>query len=173
MKTIKELRESFTLHPEEIGTNLKYFKNLNIDWDVFLPSIGKNLQRGFVWTLEQKRELIWSVFIGRHIPHLAIVNTSSDVYQIIDGKQRLSTLIDFVNDKFALEIDGAEMLYSQLPVDYQKALDNLYFRYYRLCENFDEVISDEDKIKWFQFINFAGTPQDMEHMLTLGDKFLV
>jgi hypothetical protein len=29
--------------------------------------------------------------------------------------------------------------------------------------------SDEDKINWFCYINFAGTPQDSEHMKILSD----
>ena len=35
--------------------------NYNLDFDVFLPSIGKNLQRELCWTLHQKQELIMSV----------------------------------------------------------------------------------------------------------------
>ena len=60
MKTIKELR-NIDLEIEEVCSSVKYFKQNDIDWDVYLPTKGKNLQRGFVWTLEQKRELILSV----------------------------------------------------------------------------------------------------------------
>jgi hypothetical protein len=58
MKSISELRNKLTIDPQEISSSIKYFKKLTIDWDVFLPTIGKNLQRDFVWTIEQKRSLI-------------------------------------------------------------------------------------------------------------------
>lgn len=28
--------------------------------------------------------------------------------------------------------------------------------------------TDEDKINWFRYINFAGTPQDAEHLRSLS-----
>lgn len=34
----------------------------------------------------------------------------------------------------------------------------------------DALISDEDKIKWFHMINWAGTPQDKKHIDKLLNK---
>ena len=67
MKHLKEIRASFDLYPQECSSQIKYFKMLDIDWNVYLPTRKRNLQRDYVWTIEQKRELIWSIFIGRHI----------------------------------------------------------------------------------------------------------
>lgn len=173
MKRINELRGNLDLHPQEISSQIKYFKMLDIDWDVYLPTRGKNLQRDFVWTLEQKRELIWSVLIGRHIPHCAIINSinkeneKEDKYLIIDGKQRLSSIFDFIDDKFTIIIDDVEYLFSELPKDYQTAINYHYFRYYVVNEPWDTRITDDQKIAWFKFINFAGTPQDKEHLNSL------
>ena len=106
MKTIRELRLIIDFNPSELSSQLKYFTKQNIDWDVYLPTRGKNLQRGYVWALEQKRELINSMIIGRHIPHCAIVNIvdpkndHKDILQVIDGKQRLSAMVDFYDNKF-------------------------------------------------------------------------
>ena len=172
MKSIKELR-SIDLKIGEVASSIKYFMMNNIDWDVYLPSKGKNLQRGFVWSLEQKRELIWSVLIGRHIPHVALINTidreneNKDLWLVIDGKQRLSTLFHFVEDKFTLDIDGKEYLFSELPHDYKEAIRHFYFRYYVVNVDWDKRITDEQKINWFKFINYAGTPQDIEHLKSL------
>ena len=101
MKSLKELRNVIDFHPNELGSRLKYFAKRNIDFDVYLPSIGKNLQRELCWTLEQKRELINSILIGRHIPHFAIISIidpndqKEEIFQVIDGKQRLSSMISF------------------------------------------------------------------------------
>jgi len=46
--------------------SMRMLKKYTLDFDVYLPSIGKNLQRPFVWTLEQKQALILSVLKGMH-----------------------------------------------------------------------------------------------------------
>lgn len=172
MKTLKELR-NIDLKIEERCSSLKYFKESKIDWEVYLPTKDKNLQRAFVWTLEQQRELIWSVLIGRHIPHCALISaidkndSNKELFLVIDGKQRLRTLIGFTQNLFTLLIDGNEYLFSQLPYDYQQAIDLFYFRYYVVHEELDKRITDEQKINWFKFLNYAGTPQDAEHLRNL------
>ena len=170
MKPIRKLREVIDFFPNELSSQLKYFTRRNIDWNVYLPTRGKNLQRDFVWTLEQKRELIWSMLIGRHIPHCAIINSinkeneNKDLYLIIDGKQRISTIFDFIDDKFTIEIECKEYFFSELPNDYQTAINYYHFRYYVVNESWDTRITDDQKIAWFKFINFAGTPQDAVHL---------
>ena len=174
VKTIRQLRNQLDFYPSEVASSVKYFRKNNIDWNVYLETRGMNLQRDYCWTLTQKRELINSVLIGRHIPHCAIINTISksndkeDLFLIIDGKQRLSTLFDFVDDKFTLIIDEKEYLFSELPSDYQSAINGYYFRYYVVNEEWDNRITDEQKITWFKFINYAGTPQDIEHLQRLS-----
>jgi hypothetical protein len=175
MKPVRELRNQIDFYPQEISSQLKYFIRQNIDWDVYLPTRGKNLQRPLVWSLDQKRELINSVLIGRHIPHCAIVNIvdpnndHKDILQIIDGKQRLSTLVDFVQDKFTLAIDGEEFLFSELPEDYKQAINYFHLRYYTVNEPWGKPVTDDQKINWFKFINFAGTPQDADHLRSLSE----
>jgi uncharacterized protein with ParB-like and HNH nuclease domain len=170
MKTISELRNVLKFHPQEINSSISFFaKNCEIDFDVFLPSKGFNLQRDLVWTIEQKRELIWSVLMNRNIPRMAMINVVSDTkdekgkYQVIDGKQRLSSMIDFYNGKFDLIIDGKSYYFKELPEDYQRVIGGYMFPYYIVNEDYANTISDEDKIKWFCYINFAGTQQDSEH----------
>jgi len=174
MKSIKELRNLIDFYPQEVVSSIKYFKQNRIDWNVYLPSKDINLQRDFVWTIDQKRELINSILIGRHIPHCAIINTidkeddQKDLYLIIDGKQRLSTMFDFVDNKFTIVIDDTEFFFDQLPIDYQQAINNFYFRYYVINEPWENRITDKQKINWFKFINYAGTPQDKEHLSLLS-----
>ena len=173
MKTIKELRCLLDFNPHELSSALKYFCKQQIDWDVYLKTKGKCLQRPFVWTLDQKRELINSMLIGRHIPHCAIVNIvdpkndNKDILQIIDGKQRLSTMVDFYKNIFTIIIDKKEYYYKDLPEDYRLAIEHFHFRYYVVNEPFGNPMTDQQKINWFTFINFAGTPQDKEHLNSL------
>src|SRR5690554_3379648 len=114
MKTISELRKTLRFNPHEINSQIRFFaEHANIDFDVYLPTRKMNLQRDFVWTIDQKRELIWSILMNRHIPRMALLNILADgdsngIYQVIDGKQRLSAMLDFYNNKYTLLIDGKE-----------------------------------------------------------------
>jgi len=164
MKTIKELRTTLKFKPELVNGELSYYaNNVKLDFDVFLPSKSIYLQRNFCWSLLQKQQLIWSILMKRMIPPLAILRTTDDVYQVIDGKQRLSAMIDFYRNKFPLEIDGKDYYFKELPEEYQVSIAGYFFTVYLVAEDYDIVFTDQDKINWFKFINFAGTPQDIEH----------
>lgn len=174
MKTIRELRTVLRFQPQEVNSWLKFMTEKAIDFEVFLPSKNKNLQRDFVWDILQKRELIWSILMNRHIPRMAMINIITEdigtdgVYQVIDGKQRLSTMIDFYNNKFHLEIDNKYYLYIDLPEDYQRVIACYAIPYLVVNEDYGNKITDDDKINWFKYINFAGTPQDVEHLRGLS-----
>jgi hypothetical protein len=144
-----------------------------MDLDVYLPTKGRNLQRAFVWTELQCQELIMSILVGRAIPPIRYVSLivcgEEDRYEIIDGKQRISALWKFVHDEFPIEIGGALFVYSNLPTDFKSAIDRYQICGQAMVQNFDKnnniiPITDEDKIKWFKFLNFAGTPVELEHL---------
>ena len=164
MKTIKELRTVLKFHPQEINSSIKFFaENCDIDFDVYLPTKKMNLQRDYVW----------SVLMNRHIPRMAMLNITNDskdtrgTYQVIDGKQRLSAMIDFYKGKFDLIIDDKSYFFDKLPEDYQRVIAGYMFPYYIVNEDFGNTFSDDDKISWFRYINFAGTPMDSAHINNL------
>jgi hypothetical protein len=174
MKTIRELRNILKFHPQEINSSVKFFAehrlNGKVDFNVYLPTRGFNLQRALVWDLFQKRELIWSILMKRHIPRMAILYTVNNVYQVVDGKQRLTAMLDFYDNKFQLEILDGLYYFKDLPVDYQNVIGGFFFAYNVVNEDFDNKIADSEKIEWFKFINFAGTPQDVAHIKKLSEK---
>jgi hypothetical protein len=178
MKTIQELRSTFDFKIQHYHIQLyqfvrKYEKNL-VDWEVFLPSLGYDLQRPFVWTEFQKEELIWSVLLGRKVPTvsaISIYEENDELLQIIDGKQRLGTLVSFVQGRFPLHVDKKPFFYHQLPDDYKYAIKFFTISVNTLYQPLDKPFSDQDKINWFYFINFAGTQQDTEHMRKLQQSF--
>jgi len=174
---INKLIDTFkTIRCEELTYRLSYLKRKNIDFDVYLPTIGMNLQRELVWTLDQKRELIYSVLIGRNIPHFSFVNiivnddNLEDAFQVIDGKQRLTTLLSFYDNEFTIKIDDEELYLNQLPESYQETFNKFYIRAKTINEPYNKRVSDEQKINWFKLINFAGTPQDFEHIKKLTNE---
>jgi len=178
---ISDVRKKINFHISEETTMHYLYKiaegayNTTVDFDVYLPSIGKNLQRDFVWTKEQKSELIISVLKGITLNSLAIIldkgprMDSPTVMRIIDGKQRLSTMLDFYKGLFSISVKGNEYFYEDLEEDAQRLIKYYSFRartaYEYTQEN--EPIADEEKIAWFEMINFAGTPQDAQHLENL------
>jgi len=157
MKPLKELKENLHYLKAAVnGFQIRSLNRKNIDFDVFLPTLGKNLQRGYVWTLQQKRDLIWSIFFERNIPNLSFFIQEidgEDFIQVIDGKQRLSTLLDFYNNKFHLEIENGLYYYNDLPKDYKSAIDCFHFNTYVIYDN----LTDQQKVEWFNLINYSGT----------------
>lgn len=153
----------------------RMMKNLNLfDFEVFLPSKGVNLQRDLVWTKEQKNSLIltmlkrqkWgTVVIVRHEENGGVLDDPT--YEVIDGKQRLTTIISYIKGEFPIEYGGYQFYYDDLPVDYQKiiyhspVIADIAYSYEW------EKITDDQKIELFEYVNWLGTPQDQEHMENL------
>ena len=160
------------------------------DFDVYLPTKKKNLQRPLVWTLLQKQSFILNLIMtGKFSPYIAVIrkkdqeNYSSN-YEVIDWKQRLTTLISFYKNEFPIEINGYEYYRKDLDESFEeiawnrqmsltkKYLDSIYITGYTAQEiyfkdNEKKVISDEDKIEWFKQLNFLWTPQDKKHLENL------
>lgn len=149
-------------------------KNKKIDMDVYLPTKQMNLQRDHVWGHLQKSELIMSILMQRPIPPMCILSvidpvdpSGSDVLQIIDGKQRLSAMKDFYDNKFPIHLENGYYLFKALPEDYKRAIQKYNIKCHMAYDNHDKPISDQVKINWFKMINFSGTQQDKNHLKAL------
>ena len=169
-----------------IADAIKHPEDYRIDFDVYLPTIGKNLQRPFVWTLLQKQELIMSMLKGLNIPVLSLIQYTEvenghdrrrdRVYQVIDGKQRLSTMISFVKGEFPITFNGQDYYFSDLDdkakyeVEHYWVKADVAYSYKYTDGDESAFITDQQKIDWFEMINFAGTPQDTEHLNNLKSK---
>ncbi len=176
---LSQVKTTINLKTEEINVfySLKSALDRNIDYDVYLPSKKMNLQRDFCWTLRQKQQLIMSIFKGITIPKLAIIQIDDHtdknkvIYQIIDGKQRLSAMLGFIRGEFPISVNDVDYYFEDLDYDCQGTI----IRFSPRCDlgyahsTFDNV-TDDDKIAWFEQINFSGTAQDEDHMKLLKQK---
>lgn len=92
--------------------------------------IAPEYQRSFVWDTERQSELIESVFLGIPVPSLFMATNSDSTWEVVDGLQRLTSLVNFIypnsslpNSSFTrLRIQGLSKLtslnglaYSELP----------------------------------------------------------
>lgn len=108
-----------------------YSINDFVEWDSQKQLVlNPAFQRRAVWSDKAKSYLIDTILRGKPIPKVFIrqklnVTTKSSVREVVDGQQRLRTILSYVRDGFAVgrsqhpEYGG--MRFSQLPEDAQSA----------------------------------------------------
>lgn len=63
--------------------------------------VNRRYQRKLVWTLEEKQKLIESILNKFPIPNILLAKTTDDEgFEIIDGMQRLHTMVSFIEQGF-------------------------------------------------------------------------
>ena len=148
------------------------------DFDIFLKDYGVNLQRPYVWNLIQQQEFILSILLEKPIPPVVAVEIGNNDFAlgnglrtmlVIDGKQRLMTIKRFLNNEFAVIIDGHPAYLNDFDRDthlfFIRRISCLTANVYYASNNPGEswYISDDMKIILFNFYNFAGTQQEESH----------
>lgn len=130
-------------------------------------------QRGLVWSLEQKQLLIESIYnhveigkfvfrkrkfqwVEKRIKEGKIEHTAFS--DLVDGKQRYTTLLEFVEDKFP---DLSGRYFSSFSHYAQRK----FFSYRQLSYvELDENSTDKDTLAVFLAINFTGVPMSRDHI---------
>ena len=104
--------------------------------DLFSKETAYELQPDFQrrkgrWDNDKKSKLIESFIINVPVPPVFLYEVSYANYEVMDGLQRISTIIDFYNDQFELsgldlwaELNG--MKYSKLPDKIKEGIDRRY-----------------------------------------------
>lgn len=115
-------------------------------------------QRDFVWSEEDKVALIDSIFHGIDIGKFVFIHRgySEDVmFEILDGKQRLKTLQEFYENRFAYK------------GKYYNDLSNKergWFRRHHVSYAEIKNLSQEQKLKVFIALNSSGHVMSNEHL---------
>lgn len=106
---------------------------------------GDVIQRGYVWSAKQRSLFIHSIMCGYPIPQLVAIKEGKQ-YNLLDGKQRITTINMFCNDKFRLkdiplikydddtEDDYNGLKYSELPEDVRKSIESYGFNFLIFAE---------------------------------------
>jgi hypothetical protein len=130
-------------------------------------------QRDFCWTLNDKQLLIDSIYNGIEIGKIVIRNRSwayvearvkagkiehTAFRDIVDGKQRLRCLMDFVQGKFT-DSDG-RYFRDMSRVAQRKFMTSSAISFGEIGEG----ATDEDVKTVFVNINFAGVPMSQDHI---------
>ena len=72
-----------------IGELISQYDNNEIE-------IHPEFQRLFRWSLEQKSRLIETILLGIPLPSIFVMQRQDQVWEVIDGLQRISTILEFV-----------------------------------------------------------------------------
>ena len=175
-KIIKENKEESTIFKEEeIIEKYKNGENRIVTEQARYPLINLNeifeenynlkpeYQRKFVWDTVRKSRLIESFIINIPIPPIFLYEIEYSKYEVMDGQQRVNTILDYYNDKFSLsgleiwkELNGKK--YSELPKDIKAGIDRRYLSAIILLKESSKDIFSEQKMKQFVFerLNTGG-----------------
>lgn len=106
-----------------------YSINDFVEWDAAKQlQLNPRFQRRPVWTDKAKSFLIDTILRGKPIPKIFIrqkinVTTKTSVREVVDGQQRLRTILSFIKDGFVVNkrhnIECGGLLFSQLPEEVQ------------------------------------------------------
>lgn len=176
-----------SLEKASIVWNAKQLKGMILNGKINFDYI---VQRSYVWERSRKSGLIESMILGYPIPPVFAKRLTGDsakrgdnTYYIMDGKQRLSTVKEFLNDEFALsdlppvkyyddetdtecEADLSGKTFSELPEALKSLLLTIPFN----VTYFDNLTSDEER-ELFKRLN-AGKPLSAKSRLLASCKDL-
>lgn len=145
-----DIRLSFS--QRQLGEILSSHYHFGYDYEA-------SYQRPYVWKLPDKIALIKSIWnnidIGKFVFIQLPFKEGCCSYEILDGKQRLLTLIDFQEDRFAYE----GLTFSELNRKDQYAFKNTPVSYAHI-----ENVTKEQKLRYFLKLNTTGVPQDSAHL---------
>lgn len=113
------------------------------------------VQRGNVWDNDRKSLLIDSILQGYEVPIMYAKRLDNGVYDMLDGKQRSTSIFEFINDQFALSNmseqfeDFEDLYFSQLDDEMKEVILDFQIT----IKYFDGISDDEVKEMFFRLNN--------------------
>lgn len=166
---IKEVNGKVSSESFQKKSSLHYnlsFSNRQVE-DLFSKAyhfgvdMNPEYQRDYVWDEENKIALIDSMFKGIDIGKFVFIVKDYDtvnepLFEVLDGKQRMTTILDFFNDGFQYK----GFYFSELKPEDQRYLS----RYTVSMAETKEELSNKEKYEYFLSLNISGVPQTEEQI---------
>lgn len=126
-------------------------------------------QRDCVWSLKKKSLLIESLLLKIPIPSFYFDQDKEEKKAVIDGLQRLSTVHDFMNNKFKLRgvsylKDCEGKVFSELERKYRRRIEDTQFMIYILDQQCPEMV----KFDVFRRVNTGGVQLNDQEIRNVG-----
>jgi hypothetical protein len=110
-------------------------------------------QRGLVWDMEHKVKLIDSIVEGIGIPAILLREKEGFAdhfhWEMVDGKQRISTVVGFMNDEFPYN----GKVYSEHDKDSRRMFETAC-----IGASVVRFITDKEVVELYNRVNFMGVP---------------
>ncbi len=130
--------------------------------------LDPSFQRHFVWSLKQQSELIESVIMGIPLPLVYLAENRDGQLVVVDGRQRLTTFIRFLDNKFRLsrlsiltELNGKN--YAELDCDNPNYISTIE-DYQLVVQVIKYPTPDRIRFDIFDRVNRGGTPLNKQEM---------
>lgn len=124
-------------------------------------------QRNYCWTTSDKQKLMHSVFNDLPLDSISVaINPESHkkYFEIIDGRQRVTTIIKYTENEFPyIDEDGNEIYFRDLSIEDRAAFRQVKLPVIQLSTKNGEKLKYEQKVAYFYRKNFSGQPQSEEH----------
>ena len=128
-------------------------------------------QRRHRWDVKKQSKLIESFIMNVPIPPIFLYEKDFSVYEVMDGLQRVTAIMEFYQDKYALEgLEQWEELngkrYSELPEQIKKGIDRRYISSIILLKETAKSEEEANRMKQMVFsrINSGGAKlEDQEY----------
>jgi len=160
--------------PDKIRVDTKNF-SLHQIYDMIKRediNLTPDFQRNLVWDNQRKSRLIESILMRIPLPMFYFAQDDEGRISVVDGLQRLSTIRDFMDNKFQLrkleylgeKCDGKVYTHKEP----KKAIDAKYYRWFNMTQITVNVIdpSSPFKLKYdiFRRINTGGQPLNAQEI---------
>lgn len=115
-------------------------------------------QRDYVWTAKEKEMFLDSVFAGRELGRFIFIRREyPHIDQVLDGKQRINCLREFVTSRLAYR----GVYWHELSHKDRQLFEGRSIQFADLPE---ERFTQADFMEIFLEVNIAGVPQSEEHL---------
>ncbi|MCK8616825.1 DUF262 domain-containing protein [Fructobacillus sp. M158] len=134
-------------------------------------------QRQYIWDVQRKSRLIESFVANIPVPPIFLYESDYNKYEVMDGLQRISTIIEYFNNKF--ELKGLELwpelngkTFAELLPDFQSAIKRRYLSAIIVVkESNNKKQADLLKTYTFERLNTGGinlSAQEIRNAVYLG-----
>lgn len=109
----------------ELDTSPKAIQSLYSWYSEDKLHVNRRYQRKLVWTQEEKQKLVESVLRRYPVPAILLAERDEGGYEIIDGLQRLHTIVSFIETTFPT-LTGATFDVAQFPTAKSRLDEKLF-----------------------------------------------
>lgn len=133
--------------------------------------LNPEYQRELVWTDKQKQEYILAILKQRAKITPVIIEKLTEqgtvLYEILDGKQRLTALFDYIDNKYPLQTGE---YFKDLSAKDMNVITQTRVRYTRITSYNECDVPLDFKLAYFLEINALGTKITDEHIEKIENK---